>query len=50
LSGSLNPQIQIISKTLSPFTFNVKFEITKLPSNQIFELWVFYPDGEAMKQ
>jgi hypothetical protein len=48
LSGFLNPEIQVISKTLSPFTFYIKFKITNLPSNQLFELWSFFPDGEAV--
>jgi hypothetical protein len=48
LSERLNPEIQVISKTLSPFTFNIKFEITKLIPNQMFELWAFFPDGEAI--
>lgn len=44
----LNPQIKLISKFNSPFTFNVIFSITGLPPNQMFRFWTFFPDGEAI--
>lgn len=41
--------MKIISKFVSPFTFKVVFSITELPSNNSFQLWTFYPDGEAIQ-
>jgi hypothetical protein len=33
---------------MSPFTFKVIFSFSRLPANQMFQLWTFYPDGEAI--
>ena len=48
LVESLNPQIQLISKINSPFTFNVIFSIASLSPNQMFQFWTFYPNGKAI--
>ena len=48
MTEALSPGIKVISKSNSPFSFSITFSVSKLPPNEKFQLWKFYPDNEAI--